>query len=106
MSMSFAGQSAINPGTATPFQRIIEPSQLGMFLNLEQAELLRIQRYAEHWRFYIGQHWKFTREDGEPLVTLNYTQAIVDKSVSWLVGEGMTIKVPDAMKDHTLPVIN
>lgn len=105
MSLSFLGQSPVNSGTATPFQRIIEPSQLGLYLNLEQAELLRIRRYHEHWRFYVGQHWKFQREDGEPLVTLNYTRALIDKSVAWLVGAGMTIKVPEVLRDYTLPIL-
>lgn len=103
--MSFLGQSAVNSGTATPYSRIIEPSQLGLYLNLEQAELLRVRRYHEHWRFYVGQHWAFTREGGEPLVTLNYARALIDKSVAWLVGAGMTIKVPDALQHHTLPAL-
>jgi hypothetical protein len=100
MSMSFLGQSPVNANTAIPYQRIIEPSQLGLFLNLEQSELLRIRRYHEHWRFYVGQHWKFTREDGEPLVTLNYARALIDKSVAWLVGASMAIKVPAVLDDY------
>lgn len=106
MAYSFLGQANSGANVATPYQRVVEPSQLGLFLNLEQAELQRVKRYQEHWRFYLGQHWKFTREDGEPLVTLNYTRALVNKAVAWLVGEGMTVKVPDVLKDHTLPVIN
>jgi hypothetical protein len=98
-------QGQVNSGTAVPYQRIIEPSQLGLFLNLEQAELLRIRRYHEHWRFYTGQHWAFTREGGEPLVTLNYARRCIDKSVSWLVGAGLTLTVPEVFRKHTLPAI-
>ncbi len=105
MSVSFVGQSGINSGTAIPYQRVMEPSQLGMFLHLEQAELLRIRRYHEHWRFYVGQHWAFTREGGEPLVTLNYARTLVDKAASWLVGAGMTVAVPQVFQHHTLPIL-
>lgn len=92
-------------GSAIPFQRIVEPQQLGMFLNLEQAELMRIARYAEAQRFYLGRHWNFKREDGEPLVTVNLIRKLVDKSVEWLMGKGFTIKVPDALVEVTLPFL-
>ena len=101
--MNFVGQGG--GGTATPFQRVVDPAQMGLYLDLEQSELMRIKRYAEQWRFYIGQHWRFTREDGEPLVTLNYTRAIIDKGVAWLVGKGMSISVPDVLKKKTLPAL-
>ena len=45
MPLSFYTNSGNSYGSAIPFQRIVEPAQLGFFLNLEQAELLRIQRY-------------------------------------------------------------
>lgn len=105
MSVTFGAFTSSGGSGGSAFQRVIEPSQLGMMLNLEQAELLRLKRYTEYWRFYLGQHWQFTREDGEPLVTLNYVQLLVDKATAWLVGEDMTIKVPDILKDHTLPVL-
>jgi len=93
-------------GGAIPFQRVVEPQQLGMFLNLEQAELLRIQRYNEGWRFYFGKHWLFTRSDGEPLVTVNYFRKIIDKSVSFLVGKSFTVQVPEAVEQVTKPFID
>jgi len=105
MSMTFGAFTSAGSGGGSAFQRVIDPSQLGMFLNLEAAEMQRLKRYTEYWRFYLGQHWQFTREDGEPLVTLNYVQLLVDKATAWLVGQDMTIKVPDALKDHTLPVL-
>ena len=67
MPLSFFTNSGNSYGSAIPFQRIVEPAQLGMFLNLEQAELLRIQRYNEHWRFYFGKHWIFDRDPFETI---------------------------------------
>lgn len=91
--------------TAVPFQRIIEPSQLGAFLHLEQAELLRIQRYSELWRFYFGKQWNIQREDGDPLVTINYSKLIVNKAVSWISKNGFDVKTPDPLKNVTLPYL-
>lgn len=101
MPLAFNGSGGY--GSAVPFQRVIEPQQLGMFLNLEQAELVRIQRYAEAQRFYLGNHWSFKREDGDPLVTVNYIRKLVDKSVAFLMGAGFTMKVPEPLAQVTAP---
>lgn len=106
MPLSFFTNSAGSYGSAIPFQRIVEPAQLGFFLNLEQAELLRIQRYNEGWRFYFGKHWTFKREDGEPLITFNYYRKIIDKSVAFLVARGFSIKTPESLEEVTLPFLN
>lgn len=90
---------------AVPFRRIIDPQQLGMFLNLEQAEMVRIQRYAEAQRFYLGNQWNFQREDGEPLVTINYIRKLVDKSIEFLVAKGFTVNTPEALIEVTLPFL-
>lgn len=106
MSLSFFSNSGNSYGSSVPFQRVIEPAQLGMFLNLEQAELLRIQRINEGWRFFLGKQWIFDREDGEPLVTINIAKLIVNKSVDWLVKNGFDIEIPEALKNVTGPLLN
>lgn len=106
MPLSFFTNSGNSYGSAIPFQRIVEPAQLGFFLNLEQAELLRIQRYNEHWRFYFGRHWLFKREDGEPLVTMNYFRKFIDKIVYFLVGKGFSITTPEALEEITKPFLD
>jgi len=106
MPLSFFTNSGNSYGSSIPFQRIVEPAQLGFFLNLEQAELLRVQRYNEHWRFYYGKHWIFDREDGEPLVTLNYFKKFIDKSVDFLTSKGFSISVPDALTEITKPFLD
>lgn len=84
----------------------MEPAQLGFFLNLEQAELLRIQRYNEGWRFYFGKHWLFKREDGEPLVTFNYYRKIIDKAAAFLVAKGFVIRTPESLEQVTKPFLD
>jgi hypothetical protein len=104
--LQFFTNSGNSYGSAVPFQRIVEPAQLGFFLNLEQAELLRIQRYNEGWRFYFGKHWLFKREDGEPLVTFNYFRKIIDKAVEFMVAKGFVNRVPDSLELITKPFLD
>lgn len=92
-------------GSSVPFSRIAEPQELSFLLNLEQAELLRIKRYDELWRFYYGKHWSFTREDGEPLVTVNYFRKFIDKHAEFLLSKGFEISVPDALEEVTKPYL-
>jgi hypothetical protein len=106
MPLSFFSNSGNSYGSAIPFQRIVEPAQLGFFLNLEQSELLRIQRYNEGWRFYFGRHWLFKREDGEPLVTFNYFRKIIDKSVAFLTAKGFHIKTPESLEEVSKPFLD
>lgn len=103
--MTFFADSAGATGGSVPFQRMIDPSKLGMFLNLEQMEFLRLQRYRQHWRFYYGKHWDFAREDGDPLITLNYFKKIIDKGASFLVGRGFNLKTPEPLNNVTAPFL-
>ena len=105
MPMTFFADSSGAAGGAVPYQRTIDPNKLGMLLNLEQAELLRLQRYREHWRFYYNKHWAFAREDGDPLVTFNYAKKFIDKSAYFLVGKGFNISVPEPLVHATAPFL-
>ena len=104
MPLAF-NSSNVSGGSAASFSRSVEPSALTFLLNLEQAELLRINRYAELWRFYYGNHWAFTREDGEPLVTINYFRKFIDKHAEFLISKGFEAAVPDAVNEVTKPYI-
>lgn len=102
MTLAFFGNAA----TSSPFQRSVGPAQLGSFLNLEQSELSRIQRYNEAWRFYLGKQWNFQREDGDPLVTVNYFRKIIDKITCFMAGKGFVSRVPESLEEITLPHID
>jgi hypothetical protein len=92
-------------GTAVPYERRNAPYYLSS-VALNPQDSLRLKRYEEHWRFFQGLQWSFQREDGEPLVTANYCQTIVNKKATWLVGKGMTIGVPEAFRETTKPVLD
>jgi len=105
MSQTFLSQSVPGPSALGTFSRSVDPQQLQTYLALEQAEILRLRRYNEFWRFYLGQHWQFTREGGEPLVTVNYCRRIVNKICDWMIGKGMQVTVPAPLMNLTLPVL-
>jgi len=90
-------------GNQVPFNRAIDPAAMGMFISLEQRDMERLKRYQEHWAFYLGKHWAFTREDSEPLVTLNLVKVLVDKGVTWLVGNGFKFDTPQALHKAIVP---
>lgn len=101
----FGRGNPVGPTAAVPFQRRLDPQQMSTALSLQQHEQRRLQRYSEAWNFYYGRQWAFTREDGEPLVTMNYFRKLVDKTVSFLFGQGVTYTVPDSLELITLPLI-
>lgn len=93
-------------GTQVPYVRTIEPQAIGLYANLEQRDLERLKRYEEHWRFFLGQQWSFTRDDGEPLVTINVVQMLINRGISWLIGNGWTYEIPDKMEDFMRPQLD
>ncbi len=104
MTMIFPGTGG-GLGNVLPFQGAVNAQQMSTFLDLEQADIIRLKRYAQHWRFYHTQHWQFERDDGAPLVTLNYAKVIVDKAVSWLVKNGVEFDYPDATEGTVKPLL-
>jgi len=87
-------------GQQVPFDRRNAPTTTVAY-NMQDS--MRIRAYEEKWRFYAGQHWSFQREDGEPLVTFNYSRTVVNKIATWMVGKGIAIKIPDAVQEITGP---
>ena len=102
MSTVFLGTQGGGAGAA-PFYRG-ETNQPAQRLT-SPMDSYRLRRYEEHWRFFNGQQWTFERENGEALVTANYCRTVVNKKVSWLIGKGMIIDVPKAMRAQTKPVL-
>jgi hypothetical protein len=56
----------------------------------------RLNRYATSWAFYLGRHWSYRRELGEPQLTFNYTRAFSDFLTSFCFGRGASFQSPDA----------
>jgi hypothetical protein len=71
----------------------------------DEEEATRKERYKEYWRFYLGKHWEFERDEGEPLVTVNLCRAFVDASVAFFTGKSFKTEVPTALEKTTLPIL-
>jgi hypothetical protein len=56
------------------------------------AESARLQRYREYLAFYEGRHYPAPRA-GRTNLVVNYARAIVDKGVSFLMGQGIGFAV-------------
>lgn len=74
--------------------------------SLSQSEQARVQAIQAYWDFYSGNHFRYVREQGERLVVMNYCGPIVDKSVSFLMGQPFQIQVPKKNAANTLDILN
>lgn len=75
----------------------ISVSPLGLIeLSDEEFEIHgpRLNRYANQWAFYLGHHWGYKREAGEPLLTFNYTKAFADFINHFTFGRGVGFITP------------
>lgn len=54
----------------------------------------RLNRYAHSWAFYLGHHWGYRREAGEPLITFNFVKAFSDYITNFCFGRGVRFKTP------------
>jgi len=64
----------------------------------------RLNRYAQAWAFYLGHHWAYRREAGEPQITFNYVRALSDWLTNFTFSKGVTFRsVPKYA--HTIPAL-
>lgn len=49
----------------------------------------RLNRYANHWAFFLGHHWAYRREIGEPNITVNYVGALSRYLTNFCFGRGV-----------------
>ena len=56
----------------------------------------RLNRYASNWAWYLGHHWAYRREIGEPQLTFNYVKAMSDYLTNWTFGPGVEFHSPEA----------
>lgn len=72
------------------FHAQLSPELAGDFYSdLTDGDRRRLRRYATGWSFYLGRHWDFEREDGDPLVVLNYIKPICNKKIAALIRRGV-----------------
>lgn len=55
----------------------------------------RMNRYSASWAFYLGHHWGYRRETGEPNITMNYVRTMSDYITNFCFGKGIQFKVPE-----------
>lgn len=56
----------------------------------------RLNRYASNWAFYLGHHWSYRREIGEPQLTFNWTRTFSDFMTNFVLKEGVIFHSPHA----------
>jgi hypothetical protein len=55
----------------------------------------RMNRYASNWAWYLGHHWAYRREIGEPQLTFNWVKAFSDYLVNFSFGKGINFHSPE-----------
>lgn len=101
MSMTFASPSMRAAGS----DLTVQISPLGLVeLSDEEFEVHgpRLNRYANNWAFYLGHHWAYRREPGEPQLTFNYTKALSDFITNFTYNHGVQFRSPK-MFQHIVP---
>lgn len=48
-----------------------------------------------NWAWYLGHHWGYRREAGEPQLTFNYCKALSDFITNFTFGRGVNFRTPD-----------
>jgi hypothetical protein len=62
----------------------------------------RLNRYANNWAFYLGHHWAYRRETGEPQLTFNYCKALSDFITNFTFNHGVQFRSPKEY-EHIIP---
>ena len=91
MSMNFASPSMRAAGQDLS----VSISPLGLVeLSDEEFEVHgpRLNRYAQAWAFYLGHHWGYRREQGEPQIAYNYARAFADFITNFSFSRGVQFK--------------
>jgi len=64
----------------------------------------RLNRYAQAWAFYLGHHWAYRREAGEPQITFNYVRALSDWLTNFTFANGVIFESDEAYQ-HIVPAL-
>lgn len=77
----------------------IQISPLGLVdLSNEEMEVhgIRLSRYSLYWAHYLGHHYAYRRELGEPQFAFNYVRALSDYLTNFTFGRGVSFQSPPA----------
>jgi hypothetical protein len=55
----------------------------------------RLNRYANNWAWYLGHHWAYRRELGEPQLVFNWVKAFSDYLVNFSFAKGVNFHGPE-----------
>jgi hypothetical protein len=55
----------------------------------------RLTAYRKYWLYYLGKHWSYSRDPGEPTLTINWCRRIVDMHTDFAFKNGFNIVIPD-----------
>lgn len=64
----------------------------------------RLNRYANHWAFFLGHHWAYRREIGEPNITVNYVGALSRYLTNFTFGRGIEFSAQKRF-EHIIPAL-
>jgi hypothetical protein len=64
----------------------------------------RLNRYATNFAFYLGHHWAYRREAGEPQITLNYVATFARYINNFCFSKGVQFAVPKRY-EHIVPAL-
>lgn len=64
----------------------------------------RMIRYAQAAAFYLGHHWMYKKQAGEPQLVFNYVRALSDYMTDYTFGKGITYK-PAKEFQHIVPAL-
>ena len=56
----------------------------------------RLNRYASNWAWYLGHHYAYKREIGEPQLVFNWVRAFSDYLTNFSFGKGINFHSPEA----------
>lgn len=54
----------------------------------------RLNRYSLNWAMYLGHHYSYRREAGEPQMVFNYYRAFTDYIINFTFGRGVQFRSP------------
>lgn len=65
----------------------------------------RLSRYSVAWAWYLGHHYGYRREVGEPQFSVNFVRTFADYIANFCFGEGVSFRTPPATAGIVQPLL-